>query len=195
MARRYRAILDHLGHTHCGFDLSGGKPLNEAELESSDAIIIATPTQQHLADLNLVAKLGKPILCEKPISTDFHAVEQFLKDNPRLNLQMISQYDHLIDPTYSGITIYDYYNHGKDGLPWDCINIIYHAKEEIRLAEKSPLWRCVINGLHLDLRAMDLAYIAMIKEWLEEINPDVEAKLKRIFIAHKKVYELYYAGK
>ena len=67
---------------------------------------------------------------------------------------------------------------------------------------------CIINGLHLDLKAMDKAYVSMIEEWIEakfgegptkdpEINDlykerRISKQREKIFIAHKKVHELYY---
>lgn len=43
-----------------------------------DAVIIATPTSTHLDMIELAAKAGKPILCEKPLDLNLQRVDQCL---------------------------------------------------------------------------------------------------------------------
>ncbi len=108
-------------------------------------------------------------------------------------IQMVNQYDYL--PKYQiagkavpvdGPTTYDYWNSGKDGILWDCIQLIYHAKGSISLANESPVWRAALNGHVLSIADMDQAYITMIERWLV----DPACHYERILEAHGKVHRL-----
>lgn len=79
---------------------------------------------------------------------------------------MVNQYAHLRHKGDGGPTIYDYWNHGKDGLAWDCISIVGLAEGMIHLSESSPVWTCQINGAAHYSSEMDYAYIDMIQSWL-----------------------------
>ena len=191
MGTRYAAILRHLGHDVWGFDLPDFGPSHEfaaqvsAEAMASDGIIIATPTETHVPLLRFFAYCGRPILCEKPITTKVDELDDLVWDLVKAGarVQMVSQYDHLVDGRSEGPTVYDYYRHGADGLAWDCINIIYHARGRTELREQSPTWSCVINGKVLSLGDMDRAYVEMIEQWLRDPRSDLE----RIIEAHRKV--------
>lgn len=186
MARRYRAILDFLGHEHGGEDVDGvhGFPHKDA-----DALIVATPTYTHCDLLQHLRRCGKPILCEKPLSTFPAQLEACLTElkEAGTRLSMVSQYDYLIDPKAEGETIYDYYRSGADGLFWDCINIVKHAKGPITLRNKSPFWKCMVNGQILNIEDMDYAYIDMMEDWLKYPGT---TDFDGIRAAHRKVYAL-----
>lgn len=191
MAQRYTAVLKHLGHEVDGCD-TGELPVTT----ECDAIIIATPTYLHLTHLNHYLYCRKPVLCEKPFINDPEAIgylKYFLKmaQDARMQVSMVSQYDHLVDYAAEGETLYDYFRSGKDGIAWDCINIIKHAKGKIKLANTSPTWDCQINGVWLNQSDMDWAYVRMIKSWLE--NPYVPV-YDDILNAHQKVLD-YIDGK
>lgn len=185
MGKRYTSILDHLNIKWRGYDHITGWPTPSPEFSS---YLIATPTNTHHDLIRHLIYCEKPIICEKPVSKNLSELEKLLYDCEKLGtkLQMVSQYDFLVNPTSSGPTIYDYYKHGTDGIYWDCINIIYHAKSSILIQEKSPVWTCIINGHQLSIADMDKAYIAMIKEWLEVPHADYD----RIWKAHEKVYQM-----
>lgn len=181
MGRRYGAILRSLGHHVLGEDV-GQRHGAAAE---SDAIIIATPTDTHAMVLRSCMKLGKPILCEKPICKDMAELRLLMQEcgAAGTRLQMVSQYDHLVTDGSEGESAWDYFKSGNDGLAWDCIQIIGLAKQRPRLANSSPVWTCVINGVPLDIAAMDYAYIAMISNWLSAPRDDRE----RIITSHEAV--------
>ena len=182
MGRRYRAILEHLGHEWMGEDLSQDR---KGSVDDADAVIVATPTPTHGQVLDRLLSCGKPILCEKPIMTDMEALRALLADAviSGTRLQMVSQYDYLIDPKSTGPSWYRYFKTGPDGLPWDCLQIIALAKDGCEVSDKSPVWDCGINGKRLDLRLMDQAYVAMIRDWLQAPRNDIS----RILEAHEKV--------
>ena len=171
MGRRYLAILDHLGVESVSVDRGDRIP------EKITHYIVATPTSLHGHTLGRIPRNEDnpvPILCEKPIMVTnnmaaLHGIE-FLRKNGR-KIYMVNQYAYYFDkmPQKSGITCYDYYNSGGDGVAWDCIQIIHLARGEITtLANKSPVWRCVINGIELRRDMIDLCYIKMIRDFISD---------------------------
>lgn len=186
MGKRYSAILNLLKVDWFGVDIDEGS-LNQP----ADAYLIVTPTHTHVDMISWLRDLGKPILCEKPITKNLVQLEKLLYDCEKsgTKLQMVSQYDYLIDESRAGngdITCYNYFKHGGDGIFWDCINIIYHARGSVTLTEDSPIWYCWINGQQIDGSQMDVAYIKMIEDWLKNPRTDIE----RIWKSHEKVATL-----
>lgn len=179
MGKRYRAILNYLGVNHESIDIG------DLATKPFDGVIIATPTSAHNSHIKHYSKFGAPILCEKPISKSLTDLEKTLT-NCNVPLQMVSQYDHLVDDKSEGITSYDYFKSGADGLTWDVINIVYHARGAVWIDNKSPIWSCVINGKTLNIREMDQAYVEMIDQWCQSPRDDKE----RIYKAHEKVHDL-----
>ncbi len=137
--------------------------------ENSNGVIVATPTDSHIGWLDKLVRLGIPVLCEKPICKDLGKLEETLAlyDSENVPLNMVNQYWEL--PMVSGVghTEYNYWNHGKDGMAWDCIQLVGLAKSTLTLRDDSPMWRCHINGSQIDLREMDVAYIRMIQNWMK----------------------------
>ncbi len=189
MASRYRAILAYLGHETAGEDTDGRH--GDFALRASDAVIVATPTDTHMELIRKLLDVGKPVLCEKPIVRRADALgdlRSLMADVVRsaMQLQMVSQYDHMIVPGGSGETRYDYWRSGPDGLAWDCLQIVWHAVDVPTLVAKSPVWDCSINGQRLCSMDMDKAYVDEIKGWLAAPRNDVS----RILDSHEKVARL-----
>jgi hypothetical protein len=187
MGRRYASILRHLGIEHRGLDID--HDLGDAEREATRAsqVIIASPTDSHVGWIRFFAPYNLPILCEKPLSKDVAQVRAALDYAADCGtpLNMVYQYRELVEEKSEGESRYNYWNHGKDGLVWDCIQIIGLAKGWVSLAEDSPIWRCRINGQLLDIAAMDKAYINHIKNWLRKPGQDKA----EILAVHQKTAE------
>ena len=201
MGRRYKRILKNIPgiSTYC-IDVNYQSWLDDV---SFDGIIIATPTSTHY---ELILEYHEkfpdvPILCEKPISLSMDEIYA-LSEKPYLKLQMVNQYqcalenlrfkDHRIP---SGLTYYDYFKTGNDGLYWDTINIIglNDWVETPIIKNSSAIWTCIINGQKLTLEAIDWGYIIMIREWLGDLScfEDVRGvKMRYIVDAHKRVHSL-----
>lgn len=191
MGRRYRAILDTEGISNSTIDI-GTKQSMPA---NTTGIIVATPTDTHITILRQIKDFGFPILCEKPISKDRVELDEILQ--MPCKLRMVNQYEFFIadkktckivyqDPSVRDIkTIYDYYHSGKDDLQWDCINLIglSEPNARIELRNKSPIWKCSINGVKLDKNKIDLSYVWNIKDWLEKYD-DNKKYIKK---AHDRV--------
>jgi hypothetical protein len=138
---------------------------------------------------------GKKILCEKPITkslTEMNMVVDLCK-NHRNPITMVMQYQYFVNPKNNGQTWYDYFRTGKDGLYWDCLQIIAFAKEEFFISNLSPVWKCRINGKDLNFADMDKAYVHFINDWMNNQleTPTVET----YFQIHKKVLDAQYNRK
>lgn len=181
MGSRYAAIF-----RYCGVDFVPVDVGDSYYDQHYDGVLIATPTACHVEHIRKFADSGLPILCEKPITKNLVELDEVIKDCEKHGtmLQMVSQYDELVTHS-SGPTVYDYFKHGGDGLYWDTMNIIYHARGSVEIREQSPIWRCVINGQRLSIADMDMAYIKMIAKWLCGPRSDLE----RIWQTHVKAWE------
>jgi hypothetical protein len=184
MASRYTAILDYLGRPWVGVDLYDKIP----DVEYSQ-ILICTPTDSHYGDIRLLCSRFKvPILCEKPITRVPHELADLLSLD--IDLSMINQYNSMMRPypfmEEPGRSHYNYFRSGKDGIEWDCINIIGLSDTPPTLTNKSPLWDCKINGQQLNLGDMDSAYVKQIRDKSETCGKEY------IEMAHKKVWEKFY---
>jgi len=183
MAGRYRAILKMLGHETVSWDLD-----EKPDLDTVDRFIVCTPTVTHYNVLMEILTIRKPVLCEKPVTKNMEELEAIgtrakLYGTP---FQMVMQYIFLVDPSKTGPSHYDFFKHGPDGIPWDMMQCVALAKEDVTLGEESPIWDCVINGERLNIAAMDFAYIEMIKYWLAD--PTAQP-WEFIYKAHKKVHD------
>lgn len=198
MGLRYGAILRSLGHDVIVDDLELCEDATDKHIAG---IIIATPTDTHY---KLILEYHKkypmvPILCEKPISKNMEEVE-FLINIPDLNLTMVNQYANastLLLPTIKNrMSMWDFVHSGKDGLWWDCINIIgLHDDESVPvvLRNKSPNWTCVINGKVLTLDDIDTGYYEMIEDWIFQ-KPRNWNDMAYILKSHKRVIQYIEAG-
>jgi len=197
MGTRYKAILKYLGVNYSCYD-SALENTYYKELpvyNHYSHIIIATPTSTHYGYINSIgANYKGAVLCEKPIVIGSKI------DFPVQDLSMVFQYAYLafknpieelnadnmdfhLDDVYS---IYNYFRSGKDGLIWDCLQIIALHKgsiDNLMLKNSSPEWNCILNNKRLSLSNMDNAYVLAIKDWLTGNRFDLSVIKK----AHQKV--------
>lgn len=207
MGRRYIAILKYLGVKHRGVD--------EGEyILSNDAthVIIAAPTNIHHELLSNICSLRDhpiKILCEKPFFVPDPEDEEDGWDSlsrmtgllKKLHEKghktyMVNNYAYYpFSRTEGGPTQYSYYNSGKDGIVWDCIQLIHLARHEIYLSNNSPRWQTVINGESINKDRIDAGYIDMVADFVLGMHgklwgfPDiVAAHLKTLLYEqeHKK---------
>lgn len=185
MGSRYRAILQN----HLFIETLGCDPFDANAIEMAmpecGGVIIATPTSTHLEMMEYFLKYRKPILCEKPFTTDIDKLDRFEYEN-RVNLDlitMVNQYQYLTHETSQGDTYYDYFKSGGDGIAWDCLNLIGLAKGAIELSNRSAVWKAQINGQKLHLEDIDHSYISMVRRWVSE----PKSNYRYASNAHRKV--------
>lgn len=188
MGKRYKAILKFLGKQFYAADkeISRKDYLNIAK--NSTGVIIATPTETHEEIIRDMMPVKIPILCEKPVGMNISKLNDLIYDMQKsgTSFRMMFQYSHLIDKNRIGKTRYDYFRHGKDGLVWDCLQIIGLARGEVTLLEDSPVWSCVINGQTVDISHMDAAYVHYVQKWFSSPAQD----LGFIQAIHEKVSDM-----
>lgn len=185
MANRYQAIMDHCQIPYLAFDEHNWRDawMFKDEIHS---IIIASPTDAHYENIRYLAKLEKPILCEKPITKNPDELIKILGMD--VVIKCVNQYQFLYDKESEGDTFYNYFKTGKDGLEWDCISIIALAKTMPYIMNTSPVWQCEINGKRISIADMDKAYVDMIRDWYRNPHGDKHY----IAQSHNKVIEGYY---
>jgi hypothetical protein len=181
MGKRYASILKHLNSKYDIVDVHNLEKFPE-KAAVADRFIIATPTETHLDYIKQLIPMNKPILCEKPLSRDIQGLREALESQGEKDLVfMVNNYgyayhisvdtdskylDAQVANNVPGITSYNYYNSGPDGLVWDCIQLIRMAQGPIMLSKHSPIWSCVINGVQIDRSAIDTSYVLMIADFV-----------------------------
>lgn len=161
--KRYQAILRHLNRRYARMDL---RVVDDFSWDEITHIILATPTANHVEEFRRFAATGRPILVEKPFSKHVESIRQLARIYDGYELAMVMQYRHLLRPGHEGLSYYNYFRHGSDGLAWDCLQTIAFAKGDVQLSETSPIWSCQINGQPLDISEMDGAYVTEVDEFL-----------------------------
>jgi hypothetical protein len=187
MGVRYQAICKYLNRDFFRMEKTWSDISVDEIPEKVSGIIIATPTDTHLSLIRKFLPYKKPILCEKPITTDVGALHSIMEELKASTtpFRMMFQYDLLTEANKIGPTRYNYFKHGSDGLVWDCLQIIALGRSDIKLGEDSPVWSCMINGKALSLSHMDAAYIAYVQRWFR--NPS--DSLAKLVHAHEKTAE------
>ena len=189
IGKRYQAIFRHLGEAFIPVDkeTSMGNMLSLAV--QVDRILLCTPTNTHYTLLKDLFAFRKPILCEKPITKDFEELTELIDhvNKHGLDFKMVMQYKEIAQSQLPLPSIYNYFNHGPDGLYWDAMQTIGLARGPITLGEDSPIWRCQINGEPVEFRAMDHAYVKMIDRWLAGVYEQTTLEIMNV---HRKVLDL-----
>lgn len=165
MGNRYKAILKSLGEEYFPIDVGYNQDL--VAKQPIKGVIIASPTETHSYYVKRYGNLG-PVLCEKPICKSMAELEDLLwyvKQN-NVKFTMMMQYSILTFSGDTGASFYRYYNSGKDGLGWDCIQILGLARGHVELSLDSPVWACQLNGRQLSKDDMDASYVQFVSEWL-----------------------------
>ncbi|MDR6711085.1 myo-inositol 2-dehydrogenase/D-chiro-inositol 1-dehydrogenase [Pseudomonas hunanensis] len=65
-----------------------------------DAVFIGTPTEFHIELMLRAVKLGKPVICEKPIDMDYERAEAAVNELERLNGRVMLAFNRRFDPDY-----------------------------------------------------------------------------------------------
>ncbi|OKL53825.1 inositol 2-dehydrogenase [Bowdeniella nasicola] len=68
-----------------------------------DAIIICSPTPLHAEQILAAAKVGKPVLCEKPIAMDTETIDKLFADLEGLDPQVMLGFNRRFDPSFAKV--------------------------------------------------------------------------------------------
>ena len=184
MGQRYVAICRERDIPYLCYDLN-----TKIHPHGYDKIIIATPTHTHLDMLRRYCMQNVDILIEKPICKTPRGLEE-LKSIFRVSrrIYMVNQYAYHSNLNYDKeLTFYDYFKTGEDGLSFDCIQLLALAEGRVRLFNKSPKWKCTVNGIEYDLSRMDDYYIKMIEDFVGPMRKCWGPE--KIIAAHRKVFD------
>jgi hypothetical protein len=192
MGTRYQAILSKLAIPFYGVDKESSldDTIDCCKASYTDGIILATPTHTHKAFLVKLAKLKKPVLCEKPIVKNASDVKEIIElfKKHETPFTMTMQYSELVDDNSKGDSHFDYFKTGPDGLYWDTLQIVGLAKGKVTVNNKSPIWNCMINGKQLSIVDMDHAYVSFVSKW---ISGAIEQDGNDLIEMHRKVEREY----
>lgn len=196
--KRYQSILKLLKRAAICVDAKrpDSFSLIDENMGAISHIIVATPTQCHPDDIRKYARYQRPVLVEKPVTKDMRELTSLRDDllELRAKVSMVLQYRQmgfLQNAPQKRESYYDYFRHGNDGLIWDCFQPIAFACGKITVSEESPIWRCKINGMTLDISKMDTAYVTEVMEFLAGLN---QKPFSEIVDMHHKVAEFELAG-
>ena len=84
-------------------DLTGARRASVEEImadDAIDAVIIATPTDLHADQMEMAARAGKAIFCEKPIALDVERVRDCLKVVEETNAKVMVGFNRRFDPNF-----------------------------------------------------------------------------------------------
>jgi len=104
-----------------------------------------------------------------------HGIRSYLKAFK--NIHMVNNYDYAFKRACrdqsnfvnaTGLTTYEYYQTGRDGLLFDCIQLIKMAKADIELKGYGWKWQCQINGWRIDRNLIDDSYYDMIEDFISD---------------------------
>lgn len=70
------------------------------ERDDVDAVLIGTPTEVHIELMLHAVKLGKPVLCEKPIDLDYVRARDAIEQLEALNGRVMLAFNRRFDPDY-----------------------------------------------------------------------------------------------
>lgn len=184
MGKRYCAILKQLGIEFTGMDVRQAVWSDRIDRAICEArkIIVAVPTVRHVHVIEDIAETRKRnsmpsahVLCEKPLATNPAGFERLRRaEQAGVRVFCVNQYAH--HPQYetfsrtTGRTHYNYFKHGDDGLVWDCFQLFVLAKGTVSLNDQSPVWTCRVNGTLLNLAGMDLAYVKMVEDFIDDMR-------------------------
>lgn len=187
MGLRYQAILRYLERDFKCVDIETPKDEIREIASRSSGVILATPTDTHVDFIQDLIPFRKPILCEKPVTKDVTQLRELMAKirESGTPFSMMYQYEVLAPHVHKGVSRYNYFRHGNDGLVWDCLQIIGLARGDIILKEESPIWSCMINGRALNISHMDAAYIAFVQRWFRQPSES----LQKITHIHEKTAE------
>jgi hypothetical protein len=192
MGQRYCQILSALKEDYLIKDIGLNENIN---YEIFDYAIICTPTMDHMEEISNALRGNDKlrILCEKPLTKhpfkdDIHY--SYLKAFK--NIHMVNNYDYAFKRACrdqsnfvnaTGLTTYEYYQTGRDGLLFDCIQLIKMAKADIELKGYGWKWQCQINGWRIDRNLIDDSYYDMIEDFISDKLEQTD--LDELLILHK----------
>jgi len=174
IGRRYCAILRYLGIEYEVLDIQkmridGSALLTDNIFDLNDCVfdkaIIATTTDTHFRYCKRLIEIGKPFLCEKPLSKNLEECKELVElDQQKLGF-IVNNYRHCL-PIPSKRISYNYFNTGSDEALWDACQLIY-LDPNAEIMTSSPIWELSCNlGTEISYRSLENSYVEMIQNFI-----------------------------
>lgn len=170
IGRRYKAVLEHLGHTVYVFDSLGDAYQWQMDIvDRVDKIIVATPTENHFYYLSILRDCKKPILVEKPAVTSYEEVERLFDFNQQINMVCNWKYlKGMADKANANTILYNYYDCGKENINWNLAQPILLSNNTSMFKFYSPIFALMVNGGQLYTEDIQRSYIEMLENWTKD---------------------------
>ena len=177
MGRRYTAICKNMGHTVLPIEI--GQTLSPTE--DFDYAIIATPTKTHFDIVKKLLPYNKTILCEKPVCFNLRRVKELRLLDKRHLVKVVCNWKFVkgMLPFNHNKIEYNFYNTGKDGLYYDCCQLVLLSHGSCILRTTSPTFMATVNGKSISLTNIENSYITMIEKLIN--HPEELWELKEGF--------------
>jgi hypothetical protein len=173
MGSRYAAIVRYLHHDLIEYDtaIPGCTYPTKGDY---DAAIIATPITEHVYYCKMGVADGKPVLCEKPITTSPDALREiigFCNSHPTGSLYMVNNWAFVgryREPMSEKYITINTYNTGRDGAH-DLIQPLYLVDdvEDLTVVKQSPFLDIEIGGEKYGRDDFDKSYVDMVEAFLD----------------------------
>jgi hypothetical protein len=162
IGRRYCAILKYL---KIPFDVYDSQEFWKPT-DNFSHVIVATPTDTHGEYVKRLAESGHWSLIEKPLTKDRQELEELKKHQDSERIFSVCNLRYTCLNFQKPVTIeYDFYNTGKDGTVWDCIQLFYMDKQA-KIRTNSPFLKFRINHVSITHRMVEESYIKMLQDFL-----------------------------
>lgn len=162
---RYCSILEYLGHEVVVHD-ELRKEYEGIDCYRFDRAIIATPTITHYDYCKQLIEIGKPFLCEKPLSHSLVQCDELVElDTKKLGRVVCNYLFTFPDLIHHAEIDYDYFRTGPDGMLWDCCQLLYLDEYAI-LNNDSPVFTLTVSGRDVSIEAIEWGYIRMLATWI-----------------------------
>lgn len=198
MGSRYQKKIESIVSTQpihiTGYEIDDFN--NKKPLPIANKFLVCTPTNSHYEVLKFVMDQSRaPILCEKPISKNINEVMELcdIAQNKKIRLNMVNNWSLVTIPPLERNRNCIYYscsNTGKDGLPYDLIQLLHLAHDwNFYFTNKAPegAFNVHINqDLDITREIIELSYNRMLQFWIED-RWKYMWDVNDIRLAHKKV--------
>lgn len=162
IGRRYASILTYLKIPWVGRDSNTSKLMIDPLDTEYEKAIVAVPTDMHYKYCKALLEMGIPFLCEKPLSKDPEECEDLLRRDKEWIGHVVCNYQYVFKGTKP--VSYNYYKTGKDGLYWDCAQLIYLNKGVV-IETKSPCLEVVSLNKVISYEEIERSYVSMVSDW------------------------------
>lgn len=102
-AEGFVAEIHAVGDVKPFHDLESALKANGDDKKIFQAVVVASPTAQHVATIKLALKAGLPVMCEKPVSFAVEEIDECYKLAEEVKLPLLCAYQRRHDLSFRGV--------------------------------------------------------------------------------------------